>query len=82
MLDLEPVDIALLLILDDLEAVVAVVILLPLQAACVEKVVAAQANDEVLADALFDIGFEVAAIFLEFFLAEEGAPRPALACDS
>ena len=80
MLDFEPVDIARLLILDDLEAGVAVVILLPLQAARVEQVVAAQADDEILANALFDIGFEVAAILLEFLFAEEGAAATGLAC--
>ena len=77
MLDFEPIDIASLLVLDDLEAGVAVVILLPLQAARVEQVVAAQSDHEILADALFDIGFEVATILLEFLFAEEGAASTA-----
>ena len=78
----KPSTLPALLILDDLEASVAVVIRLPLQAAGVEQVVAAQADHEILANALFDISFKVAAILLEFLFAEEGAARLALACDS
>ena len=77
------VDIAGLLVLDDLERRCR-------RRNCVShcrlrassKIIAAQANDEVLADALLDIGFQVAAILLEFLLAEEGAAGPGPACDS
>ena len=66
MLDLEIVDVTVLLVLDDLEARIAVVVLLPLQAARVEQVVGTEAHDEIAAEALLDIGFEVAFILLEF----------------
>ena len=68
MFQLEIVDVASALSIDDVEARIAIEVAFILQAARVQQVIPAQAQDEVLADALLDIGFQVSLVELMLFL--------------